>query len=249
MNAPRILAYDVERIPLLAHVWGLWDQRIGINQIVLPGQTVSFAARWVGDPKSKAIFRSTFHDGETVMLDELWSLMDEADALMGWNSYGFDRKHVNTAFIRAGMTPPSPSQDLDLMKSVRHQFKFESNKLDYVAQDLGVGSKLSHEGFGLWLKVMAGDEKAWARFRRYNLQDVNLLIELYDKLLPWLSSHPNRVLFDGEGCPRCGPRGKLERRGTRKTSTGTYPRFHCTRCGSWSQSGKRLDGADIREVK
>jgi hypothetical protein len=32
---------------------------------------------------------------------------------------------------------------------------------------------------------MAGDSKAWAEMKKYQIQDVNLLIDLYDVLLPW----------------------------------------------------------------
>jgi hypothetical protein len=32
---------------------------------------------------------------------------------------------------------------------------------------------------------MEGDEKAWAEMKKYQIQDVNLLVELYDILLPW----------------------------------------------------------------
>jgi hypothetical protein len=246
----RLLAWDIERVPHLNYNWGLWDQRVGINQIVLPGETVSFAARWYGEPKKNVVFRSTHHDTKQGMLDSIWELIDEADALLSWNGKGFDTKHINTEFILAGMTPPSPIVEVDLLQTARRKFKFASNKLQFVSEQLGVGSKVKHEGFDLWLKCIAGDDAAWSRMRRYNKQDVHLLIDLYDKLLPWINSHPNRILIDGKGgCPRCGEHGKLESRGTRATLTGTYQRYRCLKCGSWSSSGKRLQGTDIREVK
>ena len=77
----RQVGEQLERVPALAYTWGLYDQRIGINQVVLPGETVSWAARWVGDPKSKVVFRSTFHHGKERMLSDLWDLWDQADAL------------------------------------------------------------------------------------------------------------------------------------------------------------------------
>ena len=46
-------------------------------------------------------------------------LMDEADVMVGWNSAAFDRKHLNREFLQAGMTPPSPSREVDLMKVVK----------------------------------------------------------------------------------------------------------------------------------
>jgi len=69
------------------------------------------------------------------MLDDLHALMDEADVVCGWNSTTFDHKHIKREFLEAGMLPPSPTKDLDLMRVVKSQFRFPSNKLDYVAQN------------------------------------------------------------------------------------------------------------------
>jgi DNA polymerase III epsilon subunit-like protein len=119
------------------------------------------------------------------MLEELHKLMSEADLLVGWNSAAFDHKHINREFLEAGMTPPSTVKDLDLMSVTKANFLFPSNKLDYVAQKLGVGAKVKHSGFSLWIRCMDGDEKAWAEMKKYQIQDVNLLVDLYDILLPW----------------------------------------------------------------
>jgi hypothetical protein len=72
------------------------------------------------------------------------------------------------------------------MSVVKANFKFPSNKLDYVAQALGVGAKFKHSGFELWIDCMAGDDKAWREMKKYQIQDVVLLEELYQVLLPWL---------------------------------------------------------------
>lgn len=244
----KILAWDIERVPASGYHWGLWQQNIGVAQVIQPGGMVSFAARWVGEPKRNAVFYSTFHDGRQSMLDALWELHDEADALLSWNGAGFDTKHAATEFLLAGMSPPSPSKEIDLMRASKRRFKFLSNKLDFVSQEMGLPGKVSHEGFGLWLKIMAGDAKAWERFRRYNLQDVHLLIDLYDRMLPWINGHPNVNLHGGEGCPKCGGR-RLQARGTRKTLVGLYQRYQCQDCGSWSSSGKSIERADVREDK
>lgn len=241
----RILAYDIERTPASGHVWGVWQQNIGLSQLIQPGETVSFAARWVDEPKKNIVFKSTFHDGKEEMLSALWRMLDESDAVLGYNTVGFDNKHVNTEFALRGWAPPSHSKQIDLLRVVKKQFRFISNKLDFVAQELGVGKKVAHEGFGLWLKVMEGDVKAWERFRRYNEQDANLLVDLYNRLLPWIDSHPNVNLHGGDGCPKCGS-NRLQKRGHRPTSVGLYQRLQCQACGAWSRSGKAVERVDIR---
>ena len=174
---------DIETTPLQVYTWGLWDQNIGINQIIKSTEMMCFGAKWLG--QKSVTFRSVHHDGKKAMLEELHALMDEADALVGWNSAAFDHKHINREFLENEMTPPSPTKDLDLMTIVKANFQFPSNKLDYVAQKLGVGSKVKHSGFELWIKCMAGDDKAWREMKKYQIQDVQLLDSLYDILLPW----------------------------------------------------------------
>ena len=179
----KTLYLDIETTPIKAYVWGLWDQNVSINQIIEPTEMLCFGARWGGS--KKVIFKSVHHDGKKAMLEELHKLMEEADVLVGWNSAAFDHKHINREFLENGMAPPSTVKDLDLMSVVQANFQFPSNKLDYVAQKLGVGAKVKHSGFQLWIDCMAGDEKAWKEMKKYQIQDVNLLIDLYDILLPW----------------------------------------------------------------
>ena len=90
------------------------------------------------------------------------------------------------------------------MSITKANFLFPSNKLDYVAQKLGVGAKVKHSGFKLWIKCMAGDKKAWAEMKKYQIQDVNLLVDLYYELLPWFvgkgsaTTKEKQAIFDAQ---------------------------------------------------
>jgi uncharacterized protein YprB with RNaseH-like and TPR domain len=181
----RTLLLDIETKPIKAWVWGLWDQNISIGQIIEPTEMLCFGAKWQGSKTKKQVFSSVYHNGKEDMLKELHDLMEEAEVLVGWNSAGFDHKHIKREFLEAGMPPTSTVKDLDLMSVVKANFKFPSNKLDYVAQRLGVGSKFKHTGFQLWIDCINNDPKAWAMMKKYQAQDVVLLDELYDILLPW----------------------------------------------------------------
>lgn len=246
MTELKILAWDIENTPLTTYSWTLWPNHIPIQNIIKPQEIMSFAARWVGTKQT--LFRSTHHDGKDTMLSELWELLNEADALLSWNGAGFDTKHANREFIENGMTPPSPATEIDLMRVAKRKFKFPSNKLDYVANALGVGSKTKHEGFQLWLDCMAGDDKAWATMRKYNKQDVDLLIELYEKFKPWIPSslHPNSALVNGLAfaCPRCSSTN-MQSRGVYRTQAGTFRRYSCNDCGHWARDSRRVDEVDV----
>jgi uncharacterized protein YprB with RNaseH-like and TPR domain len=199
----KTLFLDIETTPMQVYAWGLWDQNISIDQIIKSTEMLCFGARWLGE--KKVIFRSEHHDGKEEMLKELHKLMDEADVLVGWNSAGFDHKHINREFLENKMAPPSPTKDLDLMSITKANFLFPSNKLDYVAQKLEVGAKVKHSGFKLWLDCMAGDKKAWKMMKEYQIQDVNLLVDLYDILLPWfvtssrVSSKEKQAIQEADG--------------------------------------------------
>lgn len=179
----KTLLLDIETTPMQVYTWGLWDQNISIDQIIKSTEMLCFGARWLGEKGTT--FMSVHHNGKKAMLEKLHQMMDDADLLVGWNSAAFDHKHINREFLENGMTPPAPTKDLDLMTITKANFKFPSNKLDYVAQQLGVGSKVKHSGFKLWLRCMAGEDKAWREMKKYQIQDVTLLVELYDILLPW----------------------------------------------------------------
>lgn len=184
LEEPRLLVIDIETMANLCWAWDVWDQNISPAQIVRHKRTISFAAKWVGERKVE--FYSEFHDGRDAMIGRAWELLDEADAIVGYNSKRFDIKHLNTEFKLYGMGPYSPFQHIDLYQVTKREFAFGSNKLESVADRLGLGRKKEHEGFGLWLKCEAGDEEAWKRMRAYNRQDVVLTEKLFEEYRQWI---------------------------------------------------------------
>lgn len=236
----RILFFDLETTPLTAHTWGLWQQNISLSQLIQSTEVICFGAKWHGEKRTH--FASVHHHGRKKMLEDLHALMDEADVIVGWNSKAFDHKHINREFLENGLAPPSPTRDLDLMLACRAKFKFPSYKLDYVAQRLGVGGKVHHTGFQLWLDCMAGKDSAWKLMKKYQIQDVELLVDLYEKLKPWIDAHPNRGVYeDVTTCYVCG-NDDLRPRGFSFTNAGKYQRFVCGKCSKW-QRGKTIQGS------
>ena len=235
----RELIIDIETSPNLAYVWGMFKQNVALNQIEDTGEVISFAAKWRGE--KKVHFASTYHDGKVGMLDAAHALLDEADVVIGYNSKSFDMKHLRREFLLNKYAPPSPWQDVDLQTETRRLFRFVSNKLDHVSQQLGIGSKVKHEGFDLWKScIVDQDEAAWGRMRKYNKQDVVLTEKLYEIYEPWAIGIPNKALMlEHDGCPRCGaPPERLQSRGFSHTKTGSYRRFQCTSCGGWSKAAR-----------
>lgn len=245
-NGLKILALDIETRPNLAYVWKLWDENVGLNQLVESHEILCFAAKWVG--KAGVVYASVHDDGKEAMLEKAHSLLDEADAVLHWNGKKFDVPHLNREFLLAGMTPPSPVAQIDLMAVVKKHFRFPSNKLDHVAEALGIGKKKDTGGFQLWRDCMNGCKRAWATMKKYNIQDVRLLEDAYNKLLPWIHNHPQRNLYEeGDGCPTCGS-DKIQRRGFAHTRLSSYRRYKCMGCGTWLRDSKRTQGSTIQRI-
>lgn len=234
-----ILLLDIETSPNTAHVWGLWQQNVGINQLLESSQVMCWAAKWYGE--KEVIFGKD--------LETIHEMINQADVVIHYNGRKFDMPTLNKEFLLHGMLPPAPYKQIDLLRVVRSQFRFPSNKLDYVAQRLGLGKKVKHEGHELWVKCMAGDPVAWKKMERYNKQDVVLLEKVYDKLLPWIKSHPNHNLYGDleHCCPSCGS-DKLHRRGVARSIGGVYQRYQCTNCGSWSQGTKSSKSVEVKGI-
>ena len=235
-----ILLLDIETAPNLVHVWGLWQQNVGLPQILDAGYVMCWSAKWYG--KDEVLFDSLYHNTQHNMLKRIWSLLDEADIVIHYNGSKFDIPTLNKEFITHGFTPPSPYKQIDLLSTARNQFKFPSNKLDYIAKALGLGQKVGHRGHQLWIDCMARDGKAWNEMKEYNIHDVILLEKVYEVFKPWVKPHPNVTLYTDNNdviCPVCGG-NHYTRRGYAFTTVGKYQRYKCKDCGGWFKDRKNL---------
>lgn len=248
----KLLLLDIETAPHRVYAWGLYDQDIAINQIEEPGYTLCWAAKWYN--KRAIQFSSIRRDGKKQMLKLIHTLMSEADAIVHYNGNKFDVPTLNQECLAIGLTPPTPTHQIDLYQTAKRRFRFASNKLDYVAGELGLGHKTPHKGMELWRGCMAGNPDDWALMERYNKQDVRLLERVYTKMLPWIPNHPNHGNFANRAdtCPNCGGH-RLKSYGIRYAQTRAYQRLLCLDCGAWARSPvaekrTRPDGSIIRPL-
>lgn len=229
----KILALDIETAPNTAHVWGLFKQNIGLNQIIETGRVMCFSAKWL-DQKPQ-VFVSEHRDGHQRTITSAHVLLDEADAVLSFNGESFDLPTLNREFLKYGMAPPSPYRHIDLLRVAKRRFRFTSNKMDHLATELGIKGKYKHSGHELWVNCMNGDAKAWKEMEKYNRQDVVVLEALYHKLLPWIDTHPNFAFYvegDDPVCTNCGSED-IQSRGVQHNKTLSYKRFQCNDCGTW----------------
>ena len=232
----KTLLLDIETAPNTAHVWGIYDQNISIKQLRESSYVMCWAAKWLGE--TDVTFASVQHTDSKVMLAGIHYMLDEADAVIHYNGTKFDIPTLNKEFLLHDMPPPSPYKQIDLLRVVRSQFRFPSNKLDYVTQRLGMEGKTKHEGHELWVKCMVNDPEAWAVMKEYNMNDVVIMESVYNRLIPWIKNHPNHSVFEGKRvCPKCG-HDEFQHRGWTAKAGGMYRRYSCKKCGGAFQESK-----------
>lgn len=240
-------------------VWtfSLFKPFIAINQIIEPTRVISWAAKWYDE--DRVMFRSEYHDGQDKMLREMHSLLNEADIVIHFNGESFDIPHLRREFKQAGLPPFSPFQTIDLYKQLKKSMYFPSYKLDHIAQSLGVGAKVSHSGFQLWIDCLtespADDpgrqKRAWALMRKYNKGDVVVTEDLYTETRAYLPKHPNLGLYsddtETDECSVCGSTN-FKPDGYAYTSVGKYPKFQCRDCGKYGRSKRAVAFIDGRGI-
>lgn len=226
------LILDIETAPNVAHVWGIFKENIPIQRILASGYVMCWAAKWYR--QEEVMFDSIYRSPADHMLERIHALLDEADAVIHYNGKKFDIPTLNKEFVQLKMSPPMPYKQIDLYQIVRSTFKFPSNKLAYVLKALDIGEKVQTEGYELWLRCINGDPEAWEQMEAYNKGDVVPLEKLYDRLMPWITSHPNHALYqdnDRPVCTNCGS-SRVVRKGMEYTKTQRYQRYRCNDCGA-----------------
>lgn len=222
---PKILFLDEETFPNVGYTWRKFEQNV--IEFITHTYMLSFAYQWWGE--SKIHFESRQHQGEKALLKKLWKLLDQADIVVAHNGSSFDLPFANTAFLRNGFPPPSPFKLIDTL-TIARKFRFNANNLDDICRDVGLGRKVHHEGFPLWLACHNNDPEAWVKMERYNKQDVALLVKLFEKLHPWISTmNLNVITGKYDSCPNCMSK-RVKKNGMQYNKTGAYQRFVCLNC-------------------
>lgn len=232
---------DIENTPIKAYCWGLWKQNIGLNQIIDDWGLLTFAFKWAG--VDEVYWDSLKESGsEKKMLENLWVFLDEADIIVAHNGDRFDISKINAKFLEHGIKPYSPIKSIDTLKVVKSRFNLTSNKLDYISKYLGFEGKMATGGMQLWIDCMNGSKEAFRKMVDYNIQDVIELENIYEKIKPWISNHPNLALYNDENipvCPKCGS-NHLHFRGYAYTGVSKFRRFQCQDCGGWGRSSENV---------
>lgn len=243
---PKVLIFDTENAPNIASVWRVWRENINPAQILSDWYMLSWSAKWMGSNEMMGdvlTSKEARAEDDSRLMRGLWHLIDEAEVIIAHNAEQFDIPVINTRFLLNNMTPPSPYQVIDTLKVARKQFMFTHNKLDFLADRLGIPHKKLETEHQLWLDCRSGKQEALEYMLKYNKMDVTVLEEVYYKIRPYIKSHPNFNLFletDGV-CASCGS-AHLKKQGTYVTTVNKYDSYVCKDCGSYTRVTKNKTG-------
>ena len=250
MNNPsgmKALILDIETAPMEAYVWHMYGDYVNLDKLITPTRMLCWAAKW--EDSDEVFVCSERMGSHEDMVREIYEMVDEADAIVHFNGQAFDMKHLNREFLTLGLAPPSPYKHIDLLRVIKSQFKFPSNKLDYVAGVLLGAHKLDTGGFGLWKEVLDGNPEAWRKMENYNVEDVLLTERLYHRIQGWIPAHPNRALWIEDQsapiCPNCGSTSVVKKGVERPARVNAYQRYKCNDCGANSRGRQVVSKPDV----
>jgi hypothetical protein len=232
----KVLLFDLETSPCVSYTWqGMHE--VNVIEIVEEGYILSFAYKWLNEPKTYSYCLLDFKgDRKRKLVEKLHEIMEQADIVIAHNGNQFDFKWANKAFIFYGLKPLKPLKQVDTLTMARSKFNFNSNHLNDLGKFLGIGQKVETGGFGLWKKCMQLDKQAFKKMCEYNRNDVELLERVYLRLSPYGKTPPINI---GMNCPNCGS-DKLQRRGFQINQVFMSQRLQCQDCGRWCTSSNKI---------
>lgn len=233
----RVLYFDIETAPIRAFVWHPYGDFVGQDQILNDSFMFTWAAKWDGETK---VMSDRLSRNEAILQDDrrivesLAKLLREADVVVAHNGDKFDLPIVNKRLMLHEMEPLPPFTTIDTLKLAKRNFRMEMNKLDFLAERLGLGRKIKTD-FMLWRGAYEGNVQALKEMETYNRQDVVLLEQVLDRMKPYVRRLTR--LIDGPGfcCPWCGS-VELQKRGYQRSQVTIWQRWQCKKCRKYSRS-------------
>lgn len=240
IKTPKILFIDIETSPNIVYSWVV-GRKINLNyeNIIEERKIICVAWKWNTEKQIHSISwdRLTFSNNDKHILQVITPIINEADLIVAHNGDSYDIRFINSRLIFHGMKPIHHGRTEDTLKQIRNTFYFNSNKLDYVGQYLGLGKKVKVD-FNLWKNVINGSIPDLYKMIKYCKEDVKLLEKLYNKIAPFVNQRMNKALVMHnikDGCPSCGSSSQyLKQKGYRYNPRSVKKKYVCSKCGKWS---------------
>lgn len=247
---PVVAFYDLECAPSIAVAFGRFKQNIGVDNVVSEGGWLISAVVKIGNDVTKLVLtpEEAIRKDDSRIVANLWEIFEGVDIAVAQNGDRFDWPLLKTRCIKNGLPPMKTVKHVDTLK-IAKQLKFNSNRLDSLGKELGIGRKVKHEGIDLWIRCMTGDPTALQEMLDYNVGDVGLLETVYNRIRAFDSKHPNVSHFyegDETRCPVCGSTNVEETGNKVYTPVSEFAEMKCGDCGHRARARKTLNTKEKR---
>ena len=232
---PKRLFYDIETSYNIVKAWRIgYNINLNMDDIIQERAIITIAYKWEGEEDVTVLSWDKGCDKK--IIEDFVKVMAESDELVGHNLDRYDTKFIMTRALKHNISVLPKYQSTDTLKLAKKHFMLNSNKLDYIAQYLGIGHKTKHRGMEMWDDIiLRNDSKALEEMIEYNVQDVFLTEQVYHKLMEYSLpkvNHASKQTGNKHTCPQCGS-DHAELHKTYISSTGTKTRLmNCLNCST-----------------
>jgi uncharacterized protein YprB with RNaseH-like and TPR domain len=236
MTKRRRLFFDIETSPNIGLFWEAgYKKNIDYSNIIKERAIICICYKWE-DEKEVGWLTWDAKQCDKKMLERFVKIANTADELVGHNGDKFDLAWIRTRCLYHGIEMFPNYTTIDTLKVARSKFKFNSNKLNYIAKFLGIGQKI-HTDFDLWKRIVLNKDKvAMVKMVKYCKMDVLLLEKVYKHLSAHIAPKTHYgVIFGGDrgSCPECGS-DHLVRYLKKVSATGVKKIiYQCKTCGKF----------------
>ena len=241
-KGPRVLLFDLESTPSLVATFGRFKQNIGLNAVIREGGWLLSAAwKFLDEDKVHSVVltpEEAIAGDDSRIVATLYELFEQSDWVVAHNLLQFDLPLFRTRLIMHGFPMHKTVKSVDTLQ-IAKKLKFNSNKLDGLAQQLGLSRKMENSGMPLWLDCIQGKPQALSTMQTYNEQDVTLLEEVYLQLRAFNQKSPNAAHYHNDDKVRCHVCGSddVELTGHSVfTAASEFAEVSCKHCGTRSRT-------------
>jgi len=234
----RRLFFDIETSPNIGLFWEAgYKKNITTDNIIRERAIICICYKWE-DEKEVYALQWDAKQNDKRMLEQFIAVANTANELVGHNGDKFDLAWIRTRCLFHGIDMFPNYQTIDTLKVARSKFRFQSNRLNYIAEFLGLGGKIKTE-FNLWKDILLNKDKvAMEKMIKYCKKDVSLLEEVYKLLGNHIApkTHYGVVFGQDRGsCPECGAGSEeLIKNNSVVTATGlTRIQYKCKVCNKF----------------
>lgn len=237
MSDVKIVLWDVEVSGIVATTWNLYPESISHENLIDDWFMICVAWKELGKKKIEAVsvlddperFKRS-HKDDYYVVKTVREMLEDVDILVAHNQ-PFDLKMFNSRLIAHSLPPLPKILSVDTLKEVKKVARFTSHRLDFLGKKF-TGEGKMHTPSGTWLKAMNGDEEAIKLMVKYNKVDIEVLEEVYNRLLPYMASHPNIAMPDTLNCPKCNSNHVIKDGIRLRASGARYQTYKCKECGA-----------------